>query len=266
AVLERLAAGPPVGATAAEPDPESPGSWLVSRGLRGATPEITVELPRGVGLLLRRDPGPLGARHPTPPAPRAAPLGPAAADAPGAGQATAPGRLSPVLLEELAAEPATLRSATAAARRRGESAGRGIGVRDLRRLARAAGVEEPVAALLIETGYAAGLVGIDESPGGAEILPATGYDAWSGAPLAGRWHTLVTAWLAMTRQPGLAGQRDARDRVAGPLSPELERSGAPATRRAVLSALAGLPPGAPATAEEAVALVRWHAPRRVAGR
>lgn len=266
AVLERLAAGPPVGTMAEEPDRESPVAWLVSRGLLAATSETTVELPREVGLLLRRDTGPLGALHPQPPVPQAAPVDPAAVDAAGAGQAMEAVRLTAVLLDTLAAEPAPLRSATAAARRRGESNGRGIGVRDLRRLARAAGVDEPVAALLIETAYAAGLLGIGESAGGAEILPAAGYDAWSGAPLAGRWHTLATAWLAMTRQPGLAGERDARDRVTGPLSPDLERSGAPAIRRAVLSALAELPPGTAPTAEEAVALVQWYAPRRAAGR
>ncbi|HLU33930.1 MAG TPA: helicase-associated domain-containing protein [Natronosporangium sp.] len=266
AVLERLAAGPPVGTTTEGPDGESPVAWLVSRGLLAATSETTVELPREVGLLLRRDTGPLGALHPQPPAPRAAPVDRAAVDAAGAGQAMEAVRLTGALLAALADEPATLRSTTAAARRRGEVAGRGIGVRDLRRLARTVGVAEPVAALLIETAYAAGLIGSAEGAGGAEILPAAGYDAWHGAPLAGRWHTLVTAWLAMTRQPGLAGERDARDRIAGPLSPALERSGAPATRRAVLSALAALPPGSAPTAEEAVALVRWHAPRRVTGR
>src|SRR5690606_10809360 len=93
---ERLAAGPAGGATAAEPDPESPVSWLVSRGLLAATSEITVELPREVGLLLRRDTGPLGALHPTPPAPRAAPLDPAAVDAAGAGQAMEAVRLTSV--------------------------------------------------------------------------------------------------------------------------------------------------------------------------
>jgi hypothetical protein len=269
-VLDRLAAGPPVGTTSeaepvggafpgATPTGETPVAWLVSRGLLAATSETSVELPREVGLLLRRDTGPLGALHPAPPGPAADPFEATAVDAAGAGQAMEAVRVTAALLEALAAEPVpVLRSG-------------GMGIRDLRRLARAAGVEDPAAALLVETGYAAGLIGEAEEGGrGAtpaiELRPTIGYDAWIGAPIAARWHTLVTGWLAMTRQPGLVGQRDPKDRLIGPLSPEAERSGAPAARRTVLGVLATLPPGTAPTPEEAQALVDWYAPRRAAGR
>lgn len=256
AVLERLAAGPPVGTVSDGAGPDTPVAWLVERGLLATTSEGTVELPREVGILLRRDSGPLGALHPRPPAPAGDPVEPDAADSAGAGQAMEVVRLTAAVLEALAADPAPVLRAG------------GMGIRDLRRLARAVAIPEPVAALLCETGYAAGLIG-EADPGGAggpDLRPTAGYDTWAGAPLAAQWHSLVTAWLAMTRQPGLAGQRDAKDRMIGPLSPDLERTGAPALRRTVLQALATLPPGTAPTTDQALALVDWCAPRRVAGR
>lgn len=272
AVLNRLAAGPPVGTLSEEVDPVA---WLVGHGLLVATSPTSVELPREVGMLLRRDTGPLGGLHPAPPAPAAAPVDAAAVDRAGAGQAMEAVRLTAALLEALAAEPApVLRSGSHTGRPRagpgnrgaaGSGPGRGMGIRDVRRLARVVGVEEPVAALLIETGYAAGLLGETDSehvPGrGGDLRPAAGYDAWTGAPLAARWHALARAWLTMTRQPELVGRRDGRDRLVGALTPEAERSGAPAIRRTVLGVLAALPAGTAPTPDEVDALVGWHAPR-----
>jgi hypothetical protein len=254
AVLDRLAAGPPVGTTSEDPtsDPtaDTPVTWLVSRGLLVATSASSVELPREVALLLRRDTGPLGALHPAPPCPAAAPLDPRKVDDAGAGQALEAVRLTAALLEALAAEPAPVLRAG------------GMGIRELRRLARTTGVEEPVATLLLETAYAAGLIGEADSSGnggGPELRPAAGYDGWLGAPIAARWHALATGWLAMTRQPGLVGQRDRTDRPA----PEVERSAGPPTRWTVLGVLAKLPAGTAPTVDEVLALVGWYAPRRV---
>src|SRR5690606_11084280 len=47
AVLERLAAGPPAGTMAEEPDRASPAAGLVSRGLRAPAPATTVAAPTG---------------------------------------------------------------------------------------------------------------------------------------------------------------------------------------------------------------------------
>jgi hypothetical protein len=263
AVLDRLAAGPPVGTTAGRGEPVA---WLVEHGLLVATAPGSVELPREVALVLRRDTGPLGALHPAPPLPEQPPLDPERVDSAGVGQALEAVRLASVVLEALAADPPPML-------RTG-----GIGVRELRRLARTTGVAEPVAALLIEIGYAAGLLGETEpSRGGGEgtFRPTANYDVWSGAPIALRWHALATAWLAMARQPGLVGRRaagtsgghyrDRTDRVIGPLGPEAGRTTAPGARRTVLGILAGLPTGTTATVEQVQALVGWHAPRRAAG-
>ena len=295
AVLERLAAGPPVGSLtrgggpgahlagngmpAAGPEPAAgdagtpaagtpdgatqPGTaveWLVSRGLLVPTSLTTVELPREVGLLLRRDTGPLGPLHPDPPEPAGEPLPQAAVDSAGAGQAMEVARQAEALLDALAAEPApALRSA-------------GLGIRDLRRLARAAGLTEPVAALLIEIGYAVGLIGEVEiagaparATGDSEFLPAAGFDGWRAAPVAARWHRLVTGWLTMTRQPGLIATRGDKDRLLAALSPDVERCAAPANRRLALGVLAGLPPGTAPAEPELLDLLAWHAPRRAAG-
>ncbi|QSB14459.1 helicase C-terminal domain-containing protein [Natronosporangium hydrolyticum] len=275
AVLERLAVGPPVGATTDEPAADSPVAWLVSRGMLIATAPGAVELPRELGMLLRRDTGPLGELHPTPPgatssgesAPDQPPApDPAAADTAGAGAAMELVQRTDAMLTALGNEPATvLRSG-------------GMGVRDLRRLARTVGVGEQLAALLLEVADAAGLIGEaeperrgragarSEPAQEATFRPAAAYDNWAGASLAGRWHTLAKAWLLMTRQPGLVGQRDARDRLIGALATEVTRSGAPATRRTVLGVLATAPAGVAPSADEVLALVAWRAPRWSAGR
>ncbi|WBB96494.1 helicase-associated domain-containing protein [Solwaraspora sp. WMMA2059] len=292
AVLDRLAVGPPLGtvstaaavpATGAQAreapaaaataalgpgDGVSPVRWLVEAGLLAVVTDApatagsqAVELPREVGLLLRRDTGPLGALRPDPPAAGSAERDPKAVDSTGAGQAMELVRQAGALLEALAAEPAPLL-------RTG-----GIGVRELRRLARAGGVSESLAGLLIEIGYAAGLLGAAELPATAsrtavdqQILPTGNYDQWMNEPVARRWERLAGAWLAMTRRAGLIGRRDDRDRPITALSTDVERAGAPTVRRTVLGVLAALPPGAAPTADEVLALLAWQAPRRSRGR
>ncbi|MDO3701525.1 helicase-associated domain-containing protein [Micromonospora sp. C28SCA-DRY-2] len=288
AILDRLAAGPPVGSVppgalqappvgaedALPPDPTnggaptgSPVRWLVDHRLLvrisgGAGGTGTVELPREIGLLLRRDSGPLGPLRTSPPPVTAAPREPKAADSAGAGQTMEVVRLTEALLENLAAEPVpVLRSG-------------GLGVRELRRLARVGGVDEPTAALLLEVAYAAGLLGEMDLPGATtarhgadqQVLPTAGYEVWRASSLAQRWEQLARAWLTMTRQVGLVGQRDDRDRPITVLSAEAERAGAPLARRSVLGVLADLEPATAPTPEEVQELLDWRAPRRSRGR
>lgn len=274
AILDRLAEGPPVGtlpaARSGDEGPAAPVSWLVEHKLLipvpgnpgGSGQPTAVELPREVGLLLRRDAGPLGPLRPHPPAVTGTAREPKLVDSTGAGQAMEAVRHTEALLEQLAAEPApVLRSG-------------GLGVRDLRRLARAVGLDESTTALLLEVAYAAGLIGELELPGAGggragpdqQMLPTAGYEAWRDAALALRWEQLARAWLAMTRQAGLIGQRDDRDRLITVLSAGAERAGAPAVRRAVLEVLDDLEPGTSPTPDEVVELLAWRAPRRSLGR
>ncbi len=260
AVLERLAAGPPVGALEGPltgPGADSPVAWLLQHHLLVAISPTQVELPREVGVLLRRDAGPLGPVHPTPPVPAATPEDPGQVDAAGAGQVLEVLQRVSTLLTVLSEEPApVLRSA-------------GMGVRDLRRLARAADVDEATAALLLEIGYAAGLLGRTEPVRVTDeqlFRPTNAFDQWRHATLATRWHTLAHSWLVMPRQPGLVGQRDDRGRLIAPFTSAAAWPAGAAARRRVLTVLDQLPAGQAPTPEEAVALLAWYAPRWVVGR
>jgi Helicase conserved C-terminal domain len=248
AVLDRLAEGPPVGTASSSEAVD----WLVEHHLLAPIDDGVVELPREVGLLLRRE-GALGPLHPTPPEPPGEQRGQSQVDSAGAGQAMSVVRHTQDLLEALAGEPAPIL-------RTG-----GMGVLPWRRLAKTAGVAETDAALMLETAYAAGLIGELETSTETVYVPAAGYDQWRSAALAQRWARLANAWLVMQRQAALAGKRDERDRPVAVLSPQLDRASAPGIRRTVLTALAGMTPLVPEV-EGLIELVRWQAPRRMRGR
>jgi hypothetical protein len=138
----------------------------------------------------------------------------------------------------------------------------GVGVRDLRRTARDLGVDESVAALVVEVAAAAGLLNATHSLEPV-YLPTDDYDTWRRHATAERWADLALAWLGMTRQPGLVGQRGERDRLIAPLSPDAERGTVPALRSRVLDALTDLAPGdAPADPDQVLHRLAWREPRR----
>jgi hypothetical protein len=249
AVLDRLAQGPPIGTTSSGVEAVE---WLIEHRLLAEVSEGVVELPRELGLLLRRETGPLGHLHPQPPEVASALKDMSTVDRAGAGQAMSAVRHTDELIEAMSAEPIQVLR------------GGGFGVLPLRRLAKSTGLSEQDAAVFIETAYAAGLIGEIETSTETFFAAAGGYDQWRGAPLAQRWIRLAEAWLAMTRQAFLAGSRDERDRPMTVLSPQLERAGAPDTRRVVLETLAT--PGLAPTADELIATLRWHAPRRMRNR
>ncbi|HEU5271339.1 MAG TPA: helicase-associated domain-containing protein [Jatrophihabitans sp.] len=262
-ILRRLADGPPIGTyreadaalrellqrrpSSAEP---SPVQGLLERGLVVPIDGRTVELPQEVAFALR--PAPAGAVPPEPPpmptVERSAPV----IDGGGATAVLETVRLVELLLSTLSDEPA------------GQLRAGGLGVRDLRRLARALDATEPVTALLLEVAGAAGLLagsGLMDP----HYLPTTDCDGWLEQGTAERWVRLAAAWLAMTRQPSLVGQRDDRDKTIAALSADVERHSAPALRRQLLRLLADLPPGAaPADAAAVLARLAWQAPRRAA--
>lgn len=262
-VLQRLADGPPIGVhreadaalrelvqrrpVVAEP---SPAQGLLERGLVVPIDGRTVELPREVGLALR--PVPAGA---VPPEPAPVPVterGTAVIDGGGATAVLETVRLAELLLTMLSDEPA------------GQLRAGGLGVRDLRRLARALDSTEQVTALLLEVCSEAGLLA---SSGLVDprYLPTTEFDDWLDQGTAERWVRLAGAWLAMTRQPSLVGQKDDRDKAIAALSADLERHSAPALRRQLLRLLAELPPGtAPDDAEAVLGRLAWQSPRRAA--
>ena len=258
AVLDRLAAGPPVGNVTPDTvaNTDSAVGALVARSLLVATASDTVELPREVAIALRRD-GLLGPLHPAPPAVPEGSRPVKLIDNAGAGQVMDAIRHTEDLMEALAEDPA-------ASLRTG-----GIGVRDLRRLARAAGITEPATAVLLEVAASAGLLGEADGGslpgGGAEtrFLPTLAYDQWQASPASARWIRLARAWLTMNRQPSLAGRRATKgDRVNSVLSSELERIGAPRLRASIADVLGSAAPGSTPSTDYVLAAMHWRAPRR----
>jgi hypothetical protein len=254
AVLDRLAEGPPIGSVTVNSLAEgsaSPVRWLVDAHLLVAISDDAVELPAEIGLLLRRDTGPLGELHPDPPSFTSTPREPAAIDSAGAGQVMEIVRNTESLMEAIAAEPpSVLRSG-------------GLGVRELRKLAKTIGVDESTAGVLIEVTAAASLLGEETGRAGEGVfLPTAGYDGWRASGIAARWRRLALAWLGMARVPSVLGQRDDRDKLVNALAPEAGRAGAPIQRRIALDVLLGLQPGAAPKPAEVVEALSWKAPRR----
>ncbi|GAA3460056.1 helicase-associated domain-containing protein [Saccharothrix longispora] len=254
-VLRALAAGPPVGQTkdAARLVPlegaTTPIQKLLARGLLVRRDAQTVELPREVGLKVRGA-SPLGPVQAKEPALGTVARDPSTVDHTGGGAALELSRHVEALLRGWSDEPpAVLRSG-------------GVGVRELRKLARDLDVDERRAALLVELVVNAGLVA-DSDGAEPEWVPTTQTDAWLVAAPEHRWAALAQAWVDLPRLPGLIGRRDDRDRLLNPLAPELNRPAAPRDRRRVLEALAALEPGTSVTdPDELAAVLAWRAPRR----
>ncbi|CCH27836.1 helicase-associated domain-containing protein [Actinosynnema sp. NPDC047251] len=254
-VLGALAAGPPVGQTkdaahvVSLANARTPIQKLLARGLLVRRDALTVELPREIGLAVRGD-RPLGEVRTSEPPLTTLAREPVTVDSTGAGEALELSRHVEALLTAWSAEPpAVLRSG-------------GVGVRELRKLAKDLDVDERRAALLVELVVNANLVA-DSEGAEPEWVPTAQADPWLAAAPEHRWATLAQAWLDLPRLPGLIGRRDERDRLLNPLAPELNRPAAPRDRRRVLEALAALPPGTAAVdADELAAVLAWRAPRR----
>ncbi|MGF7233922.1 MAG: helicase-associated domain-containing protein, partial [Frankia sp.] len=253
-LLDRLRDGPALGATAEAVSlrtaqaASTPVEELLARGLLVGVDAQRVEMPREVGLAMRGDAPVAGQLDPVPPPLRGREVGEAAvgdAVALAAGETV---RLVNTLVDSWGQNPVVpLRAG-------------GLGVRDLRAAARLLDVTEPVAALLAEIAFAAGLVDLSQD---AEptLIPTLAYDRWCTDEPARRWAVLAAAWLDTQRVPGLVGERDEKGKPIAALAGSTRRTGAPDARRAVLAILAEARPGvAPDTAALAARL-RWRAPR-----
>jgi hypothetical protein len=254
-VLDRLAAGPPVGVVRDRPGDDageaSAPSRLVGRGLLVALDPRTVELPREVGLAVRAVA--VGPVESVPPAIPVVARDPAELDRIGTTAVLETLRLASALGESWTRQPAQQLRAG------------GVGTRELRRTARELGVDEPVAGLLIEVLYAAGLLNSSRTIA-PTYLPTPEFDDWAAGPPGPRWSTLASAWLRMSRLPSLVGQRGDRERVITALSPDAERGTVAALRTQVLATLTDIPAGAAPESRDAVLRrLSWQAPRRAAG-
>jgi hypothetical protein len=264
AALDRLAWGPPVGRVDGARRPvtiataSSPIERLLARGLLAATDDRTVTLPREVGLHLRG--GRVFAELATEPPPLGGTVrDQRLVDRTAGGQAFTTVRTIEDLLERWGVDPP------------GVLRGGGLGVRDLRATAVLLDVPEWTAALLIEIAYAAGLLarsgdfdgsGTMGRGGDALWLPTPAYDLWRLHDVERRWVAIAGAWLRTDRVPGLAGERDDRDRLINALSDEAIRASAPQVRRSALAALAEASDGIAPSAEDVYAHLAWREPRR----
>ncbi len=255
-VLDKLLEGSPMGRTrdAAPGAPaDRPVPQLLALGLLRRMDAETVILPRHVGQVLRGErPGPLQL---TAPDPVVSTTTPDDVDAAAAGAVIDLLRELDVVLETLAVAPVSeLRSG-------------GLGVRDLKRLAKTTGIEEPRLGLLLEVAAAAGLIASgtpDPEPADADgpyWAPTVAADRFGALSPAERWHLLAATWLDLPGRPALIGTRGPDAKPYGALSDTLYSTAAPLDRRLLLGMLSQLPAGAGVDAVEASAALVWRRPR-----
>src|SRR5690606_11067148 len=234
---------------------DRPVPQLLSRRLLRRIDDETVELPPAVGQSLRGEPV-TDPRRLTPPEPVVTVHALAEVDGVGAGEVGE-------LLRHCAAVVEVLGQAPAPALRAG-----GLGVREIRRIARAAGIEESRAGLLVELLAAAKLIekGFPDPPPEADAdefwAPTPAADSWLEAPPARRWVPLAHSWLELDRYPWMIGLRDAADKPLAALAHELRVPYAARERRTVLEVLAEQPPGTALAPADIGRLLAWRAPRR----
>jgi hypothetical protein len=255
-LLHRLTEGSPLGRTrdaGSGAPPDHPVPQLLAAGLLRQFDEETVILPRIVGQVLRGEvPGPVQLAAPDP---TASTTTPADTDAAAAGAVVDLLREFETVLDTLGAAPvAELRSG-------------GIGVREVKRLAKVTGVDEARLGLILQLAAAAGLIaaGIpDPEPpegDGPHWAPTVAADRFVEAPTAGRWQLLAKTWLDLLARPSLIGTRGPDAKRFGALSSSLYSTAAPLDRRLLLNVLAGLAPGAGVDAASASAALVWRRPR-----
>ena len=255
-LLDRLLEGSPLGRTrdAAPGAPaDRPVPQLLAMGLLRRIDADTVILPRHVGQVMRgEEPGPVALAAPDP---VVATTTSADVDAVAAGAAIDLLREFDVLLETLGAAPIS------------ELRNGGLGVREVRRLAKVTGIDEARLGLILELAAAAGLIasGLPEpQPSNGEApywAPTVAADRFVEASPADRWYLLANTWLDLPARPTLIGTRGPDAKPYAALSDSLYSTAAPLDRRLLLGMLAELPPGAGVDKRTASTALIWRRPR-----
>lgn len=261
-LLDKLLTSSPIGRTrdaAPGAPPDHPVPRLLAAGLLRRIDDDTVILPRLVGQVLRGEqPGPFALRAPDPVVSQTT-----AADV----DAAAAGAVIDVL-RELDVILAGLGDAPVPELRSG-----GLGVREVKRLAKTTGVDETRLGLLLEVAATARLIAADlpdpatvderdwPDADGPYWAPTVLADRFAEQPTAERWHLLATTWLDLPARPGLIGSRGADGKPRAALSTPLFSTAAPLDRRLLLDMLAELPAGAGVDAVTASQALVWRRPR-----
>ncbi|MEU6793151.1 helicase-associated domain-containing protein [Nonomuraea wenchangensis] len=131
----------------------------------------------------------------------------------------------------------------------------GVGVREVRRMAKETGCDEDETRLLLEICTVARLLAWDEQAGG--LVPTERFDRWRLDEGAARLRVLLSAWWRMER----SSLRKSDGRYGTVLGDDPAGAAVARVRRAVLPVLACLPAGtAYADRDGLLAAVHWHAP------
>ncbi|WP_433413641.1 helicase-associated domain-containing protein [Microtetraspora malaysiensis] len=222
--------------------PGTPEKWAVERGLLFRTQWGVAGMPREVALALR------GPDYHPPFTPCPPDLATVAVDA------------EAVEYEMCLAAPRLLDRATAVLENIDKTPlpllkGGGVGVREVKRVAKETGCAEAEARLLIEVSAVARLIGLDEEAGG--LVPTDRFDRWRLSEGPARLRVLLAAWWRMER----SSLRRVQERYATVLGDDPEGETIARIRRALLGALTEIPEGQGfATFPELVQAVHWRAP------
>jgi hypothetical protein len=219
--------------------------WMLNRGLLGVVNYYTAVMPREPAVALRGGKffAAGGLRRPEL---VTTAVDAAAVDRAAAEQATRLVAGVAAILELWSAEPAAVLKAG------------GMGVREVRRAAKAADRTEPEAARLIELAAVAGLARADF--GADRALPTASYDEWLALAAPARWARLATAWLDAELHLSLAGAIGPKDKPIAPLLHRAPERDARRRRRLVLDLLDAVPPGAAAGRAALAKRAGWDSP------
>jgi hypothetical protein len=212
-----------------EPDPAL--RWAAQRGLVLPDTWGVVQVPREVAMALRGR-GWHAPFTPRLPVPGLVAVDPDSVDHEAAAAAGAAVEQVTALLEAAGADPVTLLKAG------------GVGVKVLRRLARALGTAEDATRLWLELAFEAELLAAVREDGVARLLPTHGYDRWAAAEPGERLAALLPAWVDLPAGPLL--EPHPGDPAAKPppaLVREHEGRMAAAVRRRLVRLAAELPAG-----------------------
>ncbi|QKT06362.1 helicase-associated domain-containing protein [Gordonia sp. X0973] len=262
-VLTALATGPSVGMTrdaGPDADPTRPVPILLAAGLISPVDHQLVEIEPTVAQLVRGEPL-LRVDDLNPP-----PL--SASDRPGLpGGAKALSATAAGAALELLRETGDVLTGLGRAPAPELSAG-GIGIRELRRVAKDAGLDARRVGLIVELCAREQLLDVgvpDPEPagydGGNVWAPTIAADSWSHQSPARKWASLASAWLGLPNRAWLIGERDSEGTVIGALT---RASPDPAARRERLLILTALDAAGHGVAPDVDALVShllWLRPR-----
>ncbi|PNV33856.1 hypothetical protein C1708_17155 [Streptomyces sp. DH-12] len=229
---------------ASGPGLEPGARWALDRGLliqdrHGYGP---ARMPAEVALALR-GPGRHAPFDPVPPAVRTASVTPQEVDREAAAAAT--------VFASHATSVLSVCSATAPARLKSG----GIGARELARIGKAAQADDAVVRLVLETAYAAGLLG----PDGDRVAPTETYDAWARQEPPEQFAVLLQAWRNLPLTPTQARDEDGKALPALAAAPPCRAC--LRARHGLLAAAEELPAGQGATAtSELGPLIAWYRP------